>query len=97
MRGIFNKRKVVYADNITIEQRSRFYNEYNSIFAGVQNDAIYEFTKLGEKGRAALYPDNKRKARYYQDHAAYQQIVKTKMKDWTDNHAKKYDVEVYYE
>lgn len=88
---------VVYADNITIEERIRFAQEYESAFIKINNEAMTEFLKSGADGRATLYSDIKRKTRYYQDYALFQGLIKTKIKEWTDNNAKNYNVEVFYD
>ena len=88
---------VVYADNITTEERVRFAQAYENAFTKINNEAMTVFLKSGTNGRATLYPDVKRKTKYYQDYSLFQNYVKNKLKEWTNNNANKYNVEVFYD
>ena len=88
---------VVYADNITTEERVRFAQAYENAFTKINNEAVTIFLKSGTNGRATLYPDVKRKTKYYQDYSLFQNYVKSKLKEWTNNNANKYNVEVFYD
>lgn len=88
---------VVYADNITIEERARFAQAYENAFIKINNEAMVVFQRSGADGRNTLYPDIKRKKRYFQDYALFQDLVKMKIKEWTENNAHNYNVEVFYD
>lgn len=88
---------VVYADNITMEERARFAQAYEIAFNKINNEAMSMFLKSGAQGRDTLYSDVKRKTRYFQDYAIFQNYVKEKIKEWTDNNVMNYNVEVFYD
>ena len=50
-----------------------------------------------KEAETTLYPGIKRKTRYFQDYAFYQELMKKEIKSWTDANASKYKVEVFYE
>lgn len=88
---------MVYADEITLEQRASFTRAYSDAFEKINKEAVSEFNKSGAQGKATLYPGITRKTKYYQDYALFQDIVKRKIKSWTDDNARRYNVEVFYD
>lgn len=92
-----NRMTIVYDDDISDQERIRFYLAYERAFSAAQKVATDEFSKRAEEFRASIYPDVKRKTRYYQDYRLYQEVVKREIMSWATQNSKNYKVEIYYE
>ena len=92
-----NRMTIVYDDSITIQERIRFSSAYNSAFNQAQEIAMRAYFNNPEEFRNSLYPDIKRKTRYYNDYKKYQQTVRDEIMKWAQANASKYKVEIYYE
>lgn len=92
-----NRMTIVYDNNISDQERVRFYIAYERAFFAAQKTATDEFNRHADEFRASIYPDVKRKTRYYQDYRLYQEVVQREIMNWAKQNSQNYKAEIYYE